>query len=213
MSKGKPFGYSSSQSQRRVKYFKFYSEAKAFLKFSWQTASLVNRPFDVCFKNLAQADKLWAWNPNKQLEKRRSILGMFTSNCGCSGACKEVCFSPLWETPAWSFSCTWSPWHFHCCMEHTAFVFPSHGSDVHAVYELLYGSTAGGKRHSLLFSFLLAYLQIFLKGFGVSYRTTTFWTWMNKLLFDILLNTKNSPHITIQTSSNVWCCSFHFQTN
>lgn len=110
-------------------------------------------------------------------------------------------------------ACTLSPWQCHCCMEHTAFVFPTHESDVHAVYELLYGSTVGGKRHSLLSSFLLAYLQIFLKGFGVSYRTTTFWTWINKLLFDILLNTKNSPYKTIQTSRNVWCCWFNFQTN
>lgn len=58
MNRGKPFGYSSSQAQQRVKYFKFYSEAKLFLKFSWQPASLVIRRFDVCFKNLAQTDKL-----------------------------------------------------------------------------------------------------------------------------------------------------------
>lgn len=55
MSQGKPFGSSSSQAQQRVKYFKFYSEAKPFLKFSWQP---VVRRFDVCFKNLAQTDKV-----------------------------------------------------------------------------------------------------------------------------------------------------------
>lgn len=71
-SEEKAFGYSSSQAQQRVKYFKFYSEAKLFLKFSWLPASLVIRRFDVCFKNLAQTDKLRARNPNKQSEKPRN---------------------------------------------------------------------------------------------------------------------------------------------
>lgn len=69
MSQGKLYGCSSSQAQQRVKHFKFDSEAKLFLKFSWQPASLVIHPFDVCFKNLAQTHKLWARNPNKQSEK------------------------------------------------------------------------------------------------------------------------------------------------
>lgn len=75
MSQGNPFGYSSSQAEQRVKHFKFYCEAKLFLKFSWQPASLVIRRFDVCFKNLAQTGKLWARNPNKQSEKPRTIPG------------------------------------------------------------------------------------------------------------------------------------------
>jgi len=74
MSQGKPFGHSSSRAEQRVKYFKFYSEAKLFLKFSWQP---VMRRFDVCFKNLAQTDKPGARNPNKQCEKARTIPGRF----------------------------------------------------------------------------------------------------------------------------------------
>lgn len=86
MSQGKAFGSSFSQAQQRVKYFKFYSEAKLFLKFSWQPASLVIRRFDVCFKNLAQTDKLWARNPNKQSEKPRAIPGKLSlyHQCGPS---------------------------------------------------------------------------------------------------------------------------------
>lgn len=86
MSQGKPFGWSSSQAQQRVKHFKFDSEAKLFLKFSWQPASLVIRRFDVCFKNLAQTDKLRARNPNKQSEKPRTILGKLSlyHHCGPS---------------------------------------------------------------------------------------------------------------------------------
>lgn len=86
MSQGKPFGCSSCQAQHRVKHFKFYSEAKLFLKFSWQPASLVIHRFDVCFKNLAQTDKLWARNPNKQSEKPRTILGKWSlyHHCGPS---------------------------------------------------------------------------------------------------------------------------------
>lgn len=34
------------------------SKAKLFLKFSWQPASPVIYPFDVCFKNLAHTHKL-----------------------------------------------------------------------------------------------------------------------------------------------------------
>ncbi|TNN74146.1 hypothetical protein EYF80_015591 [Liparis tanakae] len=73
-SQGKPFGHSSSRAEQRVKYFKFYSEAKLFLKFSWQP---VMRRFDVCFKNLAQTDKPGARNPNKQCEKPSAIPGRF----------------------------------------------------------------------------------------------------------------------------------------
>lgn len=58
--KSLPFDYGSSQVQvqQRVKHFKFCSQAKLFLKFSWQPAPLVIRRFDVCFKNLAHTDKL-----------------------------------------------------------------------------------------------------------------------------------------------------------
>lgn len=85
-SEGKAFGCSSSRAQQRVKHFKFYSEAKLFLKFSWQPASLIIRRFDVCFKNLAQTDRLRARNPNKQSEKPRTILGKLSlyHHCGPS---------------------------------------------------------------------------------------------------------------------------------
>lgn len=80
MSQGKTFGCSSSQAQQRVKHFKFFSKAKLFLKFSWQPASLVIHPFDVCFKNLAQTHTLRARNPNKQCEKPRNTHGKLSLN-------------------------------------------------------------------------------------------------------------------------------------
>lgn len=77
MSQGKSSDYSLVH--QRVKNLKFYCEAKLFLKFSWQPASLVIHQFDVCFKNLAQTDKLWARNPNKQRNREPSLASQVYS--------------------------------------------------------------------------------------------------------------------------------------
>lgn len=81
--------------RQRIKHFIFYCEAKLFLKFNWQPASLVIRRFDVCFKNLAQTATLWARNPNKQCEKPRCIPGKLNLHRHCG---------PVWQNPSLHFS-------------------------------------------------------------------------------------------------------------